>query len=312
MRLGGDWSLWQPTHWYDSQPEYLENITSPPPWCLNRFIVQRLCRAETLPELHCSLFSSPVCHPRQLVADLRAARSCILLVEWVCPSSCLPEGELHCSRLCNRLKAGGTRPETGSVLNLAQEDEAVLWQYVWLGGGWSSCNDFVRAGLLEVLFRGRGRWMLSLGKGGFSCPVYANTFSVLQIKGILPAGGSLCWGVGRQQPLGSVRVGDPSNPTSPRSFGRTTAAAGGDEICGWCKSKLLDGTVGHISVVGLVQFLLFPLSLSFSVSLSSLLSLPCFGHWSLMQLFHHMGHTVGTACSMCLSLLVFNWDAVLS
>lgn len=143
-----------------------KNITSPPLWCLNRLIVQRLCRAETLPELHCSLFSSPLCHPRELVADLRAARSCILLVEWVCPSSCLPKGELHCSRLCNRLKAGGTGPETGSVLNLAQEDEAVLWQYVWLGRGGSSCNDLVRAGLLEILCWGRGGWTLSRGKGG--------------------------------------------------------------------------------------------------------------------------------------------------
>lgn len=142
-----------------------KNITSPPPWCLNRLIVQRLCRAETLPELHCSLFSSPVFHPRKLVADLRAARSCILLVGWVCPSSCLPEGELHRSRLCNRLKTGGTGPKTGSVLKLAQEDEAVLWQYVWLGGGGSSCNDFVRAGLLKILCWGKGRWMLSAEKG---------------------------------------------------------------------------------------------------------------------------------------------------
>lgn len=111
--------------------------------------MQQLSEAETLPELHCSLFSSPVCHPRQLVADLRAVRCCIVSVEWVCPSSCLPKGELHCSRLCNRLKAGGTGPKTGSVLNLAWEDEAVLWQYVCHGGGGgSSCNDFVRAGLL--------------------------------------------------------------------------------------------------------------------------------------------------------------------
>jgi len=143
-----------------------KNITSPPPWCLNRSIVQQLRRAETLPELHCSLFSSPVCHPRELVAGPRAARSCILLVEWVCPPSRLPKGELHRSRLRNRLKAGGTGPETASVLNLAREDEAVLWQHVWLGGGGSSCNDFERAGLREILFRGRGRWMLSVGKGG--------------------------------------------------------------------------------------------------------------------------------------------------
>lgn len=141
-------------------------------WCLNRFIVQQLCRAETLSELHCSLFSSPVCHPRQLVADLRAARSCILFIEWACPSSCLPKGELHCFGLCNRLKAGGTGPETASVLNLAQENEAVLWQHVWLRGGGCSCNDFVRAGLLEVLFWGTGRWMLSLGKGGFHAQWY--------------------------------------------------------------------------------------------------------------------------------------------
>lgn len=64
-----------------------------------------------------------------------------------CPS-CLPKGELHCSRLCNSLKAGGTEPKTGSVLKLAWEDEAVLWQYVCHGGGGSSCNDFVRAGLV--------------------------------------------------------------------------------------------------------------------------------------------------------------------
>lgn len=44
----------------------------------------------------------------------------------------------------------------------------------------------------------------------------------------------------------------------------------------------------------------------FLVFLLSLLSLPCFGHWSLMQQFHHMGHTVGTACSVCLSPLFFN------
>lgn len=40
------------------------------------------------------------------------------------------------------------RAKTGSVLNLAWEDEAVLWQYVCHRGGGSSCNDFVRAGLL--------------------------------------------------------------------------------------------------------------------------------------------------------------------
>lgn len=54
------------------------------------------------------------------------------------------------------------------------------------------------------------------------------------------------------------------------------------------------------------------LFLCLCLSLLFLLSLPCFGHWSLMQLFHHMGHTVGTACFVCLSQLVFNWDAVLS
>lgn len=54
------------------------------------------------------------------------------------------------------------------------------------------------------------------------------------------------------------------------------------------------------------------LFLCLCLSLLFLLSLSCFGHWSVMQLFHHMGHTVGTACFVCLSQLVFRWDAVLS
>lgn len=50
--------------------------------------------------------------------------------------------------------------------------------------------------------------MLSLGKGGF----VPGLCSVFKIKGFLPAGGDLCQGVERQQPLGSVDVDDPSIP----------------------------------------------------------------------------------------------------
>lgn len=70
--------------------------------------------------------------------------------------------------------------------------------------------------------------MLCLGKGGF----VPSLCSVFQIKGFLPAGGDLCQGAGRQQPLDSVDVDEPSIPASSRGFGRTVVAVGADEIYG--------------------------------------------------------------------------------
>lgn len=70
--------------------------------------------------------------------------------------------------------------------------------------------------------------MLSLGKRGF----VPSLCSVFQIKGFPPSGGDLCQDAGTQQPLGSVSVGDPSIPASPRGFGRAVVAVGGDEIYG--------------------------------------------------------------------------------
>lgn len=70
--------------------------------------------------------------------------------------------------------------------------------------------------------------MLSLGKDGF----VPSLCSVFQIKEFLSAGGDLCRGAGRKQSSGSVDVGDPSIPDSPRGSGRTAVAVGGDEICG--------------------------------------------------------------------------------
>lgn len=75
--------------------------------------------------------------------------------------------------------------------------------------------------------------MLSWGKGAF-VPSVENTSlcSVFQIKGFLHPGGDLCQGAGTRQPLGSVNGGDSSIPASPRGFGRTVVAVGGDEIYG--------------------------------------------------------------------------------